>query len=100
MFIINDICYAGEFTPELEVTSIKNMENGILLVKFSTGETRIFDVMSLLDKGSAFAPLAEEENRKTAKVTYGFISWMDGEIDIAPETVYLESFKYTEDISA
>ena len=100
MYIIDDICYAGELTPEIEVSSIKILEDGILLIDFSTGETRLFDVTSLIDKGPVFAPLSEESNRQTAKVTYGFVSWLDGEIDIAPETMYKESYKYTKDISA
>ena len=69
----------------------------MLLVNFSTGETRLFDVTSLLNKGPSFAPLAEEKNRLTAKVTHGVVSWLDGEIDIAPETLYAESYKYTKE---
>ena len=68
-----------------------------LFVEFSTVETRLFDVTSLLDKGSAFAPLSKEENHRTAKVTHGFVSWLDGEIDIAPETLYSESYKYSKE---
>lgn len=98
MYIKDGICYAGELVPEIEVSSIKNLEDGIMLVEFSTGETRLFDVTSLLDKGSAFAPLAQEENRKTAKVTHGFVSWLNGEIDIAPETLYVESYKYSKEM--
>lgn len=69
----------------------------MLLVNFSTGETRLFDVTSLIDKGFAYAPLREEDNRRTAKVTHGFVSWLDGAIDIAPETMYSKSYKYSKD---
>ena len=100
MYIKDDICYAGELTPEIEVSSINVLDDGMMLVHFNTGETRLFDVTSLIDKGPVFAPLSEEVNRQTAKVTYGFVSWLDGEIDIAPETMYKESYKYTKDISA
>lgn len=58
MYEKDGICYASELVPEIKVSSIKVMENGIMLVTFSTGETRIFDVTSLLDKGSAFEPLS------------------------------------------
>ena len=95
MYTKDGICYAGELVPDIEVSSIKILDDGMLLVEFSTGETRLFDVTSLLDKGSAFAPLSKEENRRTAKVTHGFVSWLDGEIDIAPETLYSESYKYS-----
>lgn len=97
MYIKNGICYAGECVPGIEVSSIKLLEDGMMLVTFNTGETRLFDVTSLLDKGSAFSPLAEEKNRRTAKVTHGFLSWLDGEIDIAPETLYAESYKYSDE---
>ena len=100
MYIKNGICCAGEFSPGIEVTSIKILDDGMLLVDFSTGETRLFDVTTLLDKGNAFAPLAQEANRRTAKVTHGFVSWLDGTIDIAPETLYAESYEYSKEIYA
>ena len=31
---------------------------------------------------------------ENVKVDYGTLVWDDGEIDIAPETVYKESFEY------
>ena len=94
MYEVDGICYAGEKTPDLEVSSIKILDDGIILVLFSTGETRLFDVTSLLEKGSAFGPLSLEENRKTARVEHGFVSWMDGQIDISPEALYEDSYKY------
>ena len=97
MYIKDGVCYAGELVPEIEVSSIKNLDDGMMLVTFSTGETRLFDVTTLVGKGSAFAPLAEEKNRKTAKVIHGFVSWLDGSIDIAPETLYEESYKYSDE---
>lgn len=100
MYIKDGICYAGELIPSIEVSQIKILDSGMLLVTFSTGEIRLFDMNSLVNKGSAFAPLADEKNQKTAKVTFGFVSWMDGEIDIAPETMYLESYKYSQEIIA
>ena len=98
MYIKDGICYAGELIPQIEVNSIQILDDGMMLVTFSTGETRLFDVTTLLDKGSAFAPLAVEANRRTAKVTYGFVSWMVGAIDIAPETLYAESYKYSKEL--
>ncbi|MBP3450964.1 MAG: DUF2442 domain-containing protein [Spirochaetaceae bacterium] len=97
MYIKDDVCYAGELVPNIEVSSIKILEDGMMLIHFNTGETRLFDVTSLVEKGSVFLPLKDECNRKTAKVTHGFVSWLDGQIDIAPETMYMESYKYTKD---
>ncbi|MDD5928522.1 MAG: hypothetical protein PUC37_01840 [Spirochaetales bacterium] len=50
MYIKDGICYAGELDPDIEVSTIKILDDGMLLVEFSTGETRLFDVTSLLDK--------------------------------------------------
>lgn len=100
MYIKDGICYAGELTPTIEVSDIKLLDSGMMLVTFSTGEIRLFDVCALASKGPAFAPLTDIENQKTAKVTFGFVSWMDGRIDIAPETMYLESYKYSQIITA
>ena len=85
---------SGDMATSLEVIDITDLDGSILLVTFNNGEKRLFDVTSLLNKGSAFTPLSEERIRKTAKVTFGFVSWLDGEIDVAPETMYVESFKY------
>lgn len=100
MYIKDGICYAGELVPDIQVSKIKILEDGMLLVEFSTGETRLFDVTTLVNKGSVFTPLAKEENRKTAKVTHGFVSWLDGEIDLATETLYAESIPYSKEIYA
>ncbi|MBQ0165661.1 MAG: DUF2442 domain-containing protein [Treponema sp.] len=100
MYIKDGICYASELQPSIKVSSIKVLETGMMLVTFSTGETRLFDVNALIKTGPAFAKLSKLENQKTAKVTYGFVSWLDGEIDIAPETMYRESYEYPENIIA
>lgn len=31
------------------------------------------------------------------EVIHGFVSWLEGEIDIAPATLYAESYKYVEE---
>ena len=63
-----------------------------MLVTFSTGEKRLFDVTLL--QGSAFEPLADEEVFNHPVLFQGVITWKNGEIDIAPETVYKESYVY------
>ena len=63
-----------------------------MLVSFSTGETRLFDTTLL--QGSAFAPLADEKIFSNPVLVHGVITWNNGEIDIAPETVYRESYAY------
>ena len=92
MFVLNDICYAGEMQDGIKVTEVKPLRGGMMLVTFSTGEKRLFDATML--KGSAFSPLADEKILNHPVLFHGVITWNNGEIDIAPETVYRDSFAY------
>ena len=92
MYILNDICYAGEMQDGIKVTEVKSLRGGMMLVTFSTGEKRLFDATML--KRSAFLPLADEEIINHPVLFHGVITWNNGEIDIAPETVYRDSFAY------
>ena len=63
----------------------------MLLLTFSTGEQRLFDTTLL--KGSAFDPLKDEKVLKDFNIFHGVMTWMNGDIDIAPETMYADSCK-------
>ena len=92
MYIKDDICYAGKMEEGIRITEAKPLRGQMLLVTFSTGERRLFDTTLL--KGTAFLPLKEEKIFQDFKLFHGVITWMNGEIDIAPETVYQESYAY------
>ncbi len=92
MYILNDICYAGELNDSIKVVDVKPLRGFMMLVTFSTGEKRLFDVTRL--QGSAFEPLKDENVFMNPVLFHGVITWNNGEIDIAPETVYRESFAY------
>ena len=92
MFIVNDICYAGEETKDIRVTDVKPLRGGMMLVKFNSGEQRLFDTTLL--QGAAFEPLKDEKVFANPVVQHGVITWDNGEIDIAPETVYRDSYAY------
>ena len=92
MYIMNDICYAGEMEDGIKVTEVKPLRGGMMLVTFSTGEKRLFDTTRL--QGSAFAALADEKIFMNPVLFHGVITWNNGEIDIAPETVYRDSYAY------
>jgi len=92
MYIFNGVVYAGEQVPEIKVTEAKPLPYGIILLTFSTGEKRLFDTTLLT--GSAFKPLQDEEVFKNLSVSHGVVTWLNGEIDIAPETLYQNSFEY------
>lgn len=55
-------------------------------VVFNDGEVRLFDGHSLL-AGDAFAALADENAFADCKLDYETLTWMDGELDVAPEFV-------------
>lgn len=92
MYVINDICYAGEIKEGIKVIEAKPLRGRMLLVTFSTGEKRLFDTTML--KGSAFEPLEDDSIFRDINIFHGVITWLDGEIDVAPEKVYVESFAY------
>lgn len=92
MYIINNICYAGKLEDEIKITNAKPLMGGMVLITFSTGEKRLFDTTLL--EGEAFKPLADEKVFNNPVVFHGILTWNNGEIDIAPEKVYQESYAY------
>lgn len=89
MYVIDGIAYAGEQSPALLVCGVRPMDGHLLWVRFNNGETRIFDFTPLL-KAPAFAPLADDAVFRGVYIDYGVPVWNDGDIDIAPETLYSE----------
>ena len=92
MYIIDDVCYAGEAVPDIKVKEAAVL-GGMLLITFSTGEQRLFDTTLLT--GSVFEPLKNEKTLADFTIFHGVMTWLNGEIDIAPETMYVESYPYT-----
>ncbi len=92
MYMKNDICYAGELQDDIKVTEAKPLRGGMMLITFSTGEKRLFDTTLLT--GAAFKALADDEVFRHPVLFHGVITWNHGEIDIAPEFVYKNSYAY------
>ena len=95
MYIVNGIAYAGTRMQETAVQAVKPLDDMMMIVTFSSGEKRLYDATQLL-AFPAFQPLKDEDVFKSAKVEYGVVTWADGEIDIAPETMYVNSYEYQE----
>lgn len=95
MYIVNGIAYAGELVNEIEIKRVLALDDMMLLLTFNTGEKRLYDATSLLEY-PAFKPLENEEVFKSAMVEHGVVVWLDGDIDIAPETLYKNSVAYQE----
>lgn len=95
MFIKDGIAYAAAPMKEIRVLSVKALDDHMMIVTFVSGEKRLYDATPLLDY-PAFQPLKDDAAFKSAKVEHGIVVWMDGEIDIAPETMHRDSYAYDE----
>ena len=95
MYILNGIAYAHGDADIIEGQHAKPLEDMMMILTFTTGEKRIYDGTKLL-QFPAFQPLAEKEIFMAAKVEDGIVIWNNGEIDIATETMYRDSYAYTE----
>lgn len=94
MFEINGIVYANNFAENLKITHVKVTDHLMMLLTFSTGEKRVFDASVLT--GSVFAPLADDEVFNNFKIVHGAVTWLNEEIDCAPEYMYQRSYSYDE----
>jgi hypothetical protein len=70
----------------LRVKFVVPKPNSQLLLHFTNGESRVFDMQPYLQY-PVFSPLSNERIFNLARVEYGTVTW-PGDIDIAPETLY------------
>lgn len=92
MYELNGFVYANEKPEIIEITDVKALDDMIMILTFSNGEQRLFDATILT--GPAFKPLADEAVFKNCKIVDGVVTWMDEEIDCAPEWMYVNSYSY------
>lgn len=92
MYELNGFVYANEKPEIIEITEVKPLDDMIMILTFSNGEQRLFDATILT--GPAFKPLADEAVFKNCKIVDGVVTWMDEEIDCAPEYMYTHSYEY------
>ena len=71
------------------VTNVKPEQNFNLLITFSNGEIKSFDVKPYLGIG-LFKELRDLRLFNSVKPFLGSIQWANG-LDICPDTLYLES---------
>lgn len=71
------------------VTNVKPEQDFNLLITFSNGEVRIFDVKPYLGIG-LFKELKDLSVFNSVKPFLGSIQWANG-VDLCPDTLYLES---------
>jgi len=89
MFVVDDIAYAGNKEPLLKVVGIKPMDDYSLWVRFSNNEERVCSIKPFLEY-PLFDSLKDLDVFKSVYLDYGVPTWCDGNIDIAPESLYTE----------
>lgn len=99
MFAVDGYVYASEPTAGIKVTSARVVDDLCMLVTFSTGETRLLDATDLL-AFEAFAPLEDRCVFEAFAIEHGVLTWLDGDIDIAPEGLYKRTYEYGPQIMA
>ncbi|MDT4329502.1 DUF2442 domain-containing protein [Methylomonas sp. MS20] len=72
-----------------EITAVQVLPTYRLLLSYINGERRVFDVTPYLDRG-VFVRLKDFNLFAQAYLAFGTVSW-PGELDIAPETLYIRS---------
>lgn len=92
MFTLDGIVYASEKPENISILSAKPLDDMMMILTFSTGEQRLFDATVLT--GPAFEPLKNEDIFRDCKVVHGIVTWMDEDIDCAPEYMYQNSYEY------
>jgi len=78
----------------IDVTKVIPKDDFILFLEFENGEKGEFDCKTLFDK-KPFQMLKDKYFFNQAKNAFGTVVWSD-EIDISPETLYIESRKINE----
>ena len=89
------LCRIGKANPVLKIVAAKSCGGHELEVLFSNGDRRLFDGRKLL-VGEVFAPLADEKAFNDYQLDYETLTWLNGEVDVAPEFVYENSTAVTD----
>lgn len=87
MYIKNGVAYADELQPSIKVNGVRPLDNYKLWIRFSNGETKVFDFNGLLNS-PVFSPLKDKTVFNSVYIDYGITVWNNGNIDIAPEYLY------------
>ena len=87
MYELDGILYAGSNTPMVKVVDVKPLPDYKLLLSFSNGISKIYDVTPLLDL-PVFQALKDIKTFNQVNIDFDTVTWCNGDIDIAPETLF------------
>jgi len=71
-----------------DVTEAQYIENYRIMLSFENGATGIADLSDYPNENNVFRPFLDINYFKDFRIEYGTIIWGNGELDIAPETLY------------
>ena len=94
MLVRNGKCYPDHPQEMLKIIKAESCGDYLLRVVFNTAETRIFDGRKLL-RGEVFAPLKDHSLFLDFSLDFETLTWLNGELDVAPEFVYENSLPAT-----
>ena len=92
MYEIDGILYAENHNKMIKVVGVKVIENYQLLLTFSTGEKKVYNVKPL----PAYKILKDNAVFCDVQIDFDTVAWCNGDIDIAPETLYEQSIAVSE----
>lgn len=90
--IKEDTNYCSSGKGWTHIINATPLHDRILLLHFSNGKKKLFDVKKL--EGRLYEPLMDDEVYATLKVEGGVVTWLDGDIDCNPEYMYMEAEDY------
>ena len=96
MEIINEVVTVGNKDIDLKVIDVEILHDMVLLVEFSNGEKKIFDVNQML-KYPVFQKLKDKTVFNSINLKNGIVVWDDENIDIGTDYLYKNSENYTQD---
>ena len=96
MYIRDGFVCGGEPAEMLKVKTVRPLRDGIMILEFNNGETRLFDATVL--EGEAFELLKNEEVFMHPEIEDGVVTWNGGQIDCAPEYMYEHSYEYPTEV--
>ena len=97
MYYADGFVCGENITDPLKITDVRTLADRMMLVTFNSGETRLFDSTVLC--GSVYEPLTNNEIFQKISLDHGVVTWLDGEIDCAPEYIYAHSYEYADKIA-
>ena len=94
MVVKNGICHAELSKVPLHAIGCSALGGHRVRVEFNDGSVKDVNCESLLSL-PAFKPLSDPLVFRDCSINHGVVTWLDGEIDIAPEWLYEHGISHT-----